>query len=59
VSANVCVESAQGMFDERPHWPGRDVNATSRRRCAVTAHGKAVAGSWRGVDGGGAVVSVG
>jgi hypothetical protein len=58
VSANVCVASAQGVFDERPHWPGRDVNATLWRRCVVTSHGKAVVVSWCGVDGGGGVTVV-
>jgi hypothetical protein len=45
---SVCVRCVRDVFDRRPHWPGRDANATSRRRCVVTAHGKAVAGSWRG-----------
>jgi hypothetical protein len=58
VSANVCVASAQGVFDERPHWLGHDVNATSRHRCVVTTHGKAGAGSWRDVDGGGGGTAV-
>jgi hypothetical protein len=45
----VCVASAQGVFDEWPHWLGHDANVTSRCRCVVTAHSKAVEGSWRGV----------
>jgi hypothetical protein len=42
------------VFDERPHWPGRDADVKSWRRCVVTAHDKAVAGSWRGGLGWGA-----
>jgi hypothetical protein len=42
---------AREAFGENPQRVGRDANATSRRRCVVTAHGKAVAGSWRGKAG--------
>jgi hypothetical protein len=52
------VASVQGMFNERLHWPGHDVNATSRRRCVVTVHDKAMGGSWRGIDGSGGVTAV-
>jgi hypothetical protein len=44
----VCVACAQDVFDEWSHWPSRDANATSRRRCVVTVHDKAVVGSRRG-----------
>jgi hypothetical protein len=39
------------VFGEKPQRIGRDANATSRRRRVVTAHGKAVAGPWRGKAG--------
>jgi hypothetical protein len=42
------------VFGENPQRVGRDANATLRRRCVVTAHGKAMAGSWRGKVGGAA-----
>jgi hypothetical protein len=52
----VC--GARRVLGERPQWPSRDANATSRRWRVVTTHGKAVAGSWRG-DGGEARVAKG
>jgi hypothetical protein len=51
VRAKVCGCGAQRVLGERPQRPSRDANTTSRRWRVVTAHGKAVAGSWRG-DGG-------
>jgi hypothetical protein len=35
------------VLKEMPKGLGRDVNTTSRPRRVITAHGKAVAGSWR------------
>jgi hypothetical protein len=41
----------QLVFGEKPQRIGRDANAMSRRQRVVTAHGKAVAGPWRGKAG--------
>jgi hypothetical protein len=53
----VCVCGARRVPGVRPQRPSRDANATSRQWHVITAHGKAVAGSWRG-DGGEARVCV-
>jgi hypothetical protein len=43
----VCAQ-AQGVFEDMPERPGRDVYTMSLPRHVVAAHGEAVAGSWRG-----------
>jgi hypothetical protein len=62
VASCVCVPACMWCASsvcsrECPRGFGHDANAISRLRCVVTAHGKAVVGSWRGVNGGGAAVA--
>jgi hypothetical protein len=58
VCPRVRVACVQCVFEGMPERSSRDTKAMSRPCCMVTSHGKAVAGSWRGPNGGGGVTAV-